>query len=112
MTNGEKYKTAQELAEAFDKFCNKSSADCCLDKLDLTNRNEDCAFAWLDLESEEKKPLPCPFCCSGETKVIGINHAKKVLCECCKAEGSVKDSIEQAVETWNTVVKFFMKGKK
>lgn len=111
MTNGEKYVTAHERAEAFRKYCEKTH-DIAGGPCVTQERCSICSLKWLDLECEEEKPLPCPFCASGETKVVGINHAKKVLCECCKAEGSEKDSTEQAVEAWNTVVKFFMKGKR
>lgn len=55
MTNGEKFKTAQERAEAFCKFCYKQTTEdngcgnCPLDKY------PSCAFAWLELEAEEEK---------------------------------------------------------
>jgi len=64
MTNGEKYTTAQERAEAFDKFCDRNEICCECRLSDEHDRSINaCRFAWLDLEAEEEKPLPCPFCC-------------------------------------------------
>lgn len=75
MTNGEKYKTAEERAKGFETFCFEHICAAC----PLNAIKPDCGdsrgqFAWLDLEAEEveddvvAKPLPCPFC--GCTDVV------------------------------------------
>jgi len=58
--NSEVYKTAQERAEAFERFC-YSCFNCPIPE-ELKDKDYKCAFAWLDLECYEEKPLPCPFC--------------------------------------------------
>ena len=61
MKNFEKYKTALERTSALREFCGKNTCNKCA--LGNLNRNViDCQFAWLDLEAEEEKPMPCPFC--------------------------------------------------
>ena len=62
MTNAEKFKTAEEMAREFSRFCYARKCDEC----QLNKSNEpypvDCCMAfWLELEAEYK-PLPCPFC--------------------------------------------------
>ena len=66
MKNFEKYKTADERANALRVFCNsnKTCKRCTLN--DATDDVRNCAFHWLELEAKEEKPLPCPFC-GGET---------------------------------------------
>lgn len=69
MTNGEKYVTPEQRAKAFKKWCEEKQktaigkvakhecSDCPLDM-----HTPCCFFFWLDLEAEEDKILPCPFC--------------------------------------------------
>ena len=62
MKNCEKYKTADERAKALRAFCNsnKTCKRCTL--YDTIDDVRICAFHWLELEAEEEKPEPCPFC--------------------------------------------------
>ena len=88
MTNGEKFKTAEERAKAFTKWCEEKQktaigkvakhecSDCPLDE-----RTPCCFFFWLDLEAEEEKPLPCPFC-GREVSVHTDAPEEWVSCEC------------------------------
>lgn len=59
MKNFEKFKTAKEREIAFNEWCSKTKYD--HECEDAMSCNE-CQFAWLDLEAEEEKPLPCPLC--------------------------------------------------
>ena len=69
MTNGEKFKTAEERFAAFIKFC-EGCPGC--KKCELSKYSEvgKCKFAWLELEYNEALK-PCPFC--GSTPVIADN---------------------------------------
>ncbi len=64
MTNAEKYKTAEERANAFKAFCDSQDEFCCSTKGEcpLFDKYMDChikegeyvcAFLWLELEAEE-----------------------------------------------------------
>lgn len=66
MKNFEKFKTAEERAMAFNEYCDKNSCQKCFD--DCMSHAVPCLLKWLDLEAEEEKPLPCPFC-GGECTV-------------------------------------------
>lgn len=59
LKNFEKFKTAEERANAFDLHCEETK---CKNKCDDALSCRECQFAWLDLEAGEEKPLPCPFC--------------------------------------------------
>lgn len=66
MTNGEKYKTAEERIEAHGEFCKRAMKGRVCEARDEKDCGK-CAFAWLELEAEEEKPeeekpMPCPFC--------------------------------------------------
>jgi len=55
MTNGEKYKTSHERAEAFNRFC-QSFTNCNGCKLACKGAFDSFRyFAWLELEAEEEK---------------------------------------------------------
>lgn len=60
MKNSEKFKSIQERSDAFRGFCRSRHCQDC--ELDPTQDNIECAYAWLNLEAEEEKPMPCPFC--------------------------------------------------
>jgi len=56
ITNGERFSTAQERSDEFDKFCSKfeSCYKCPLrDKQSFGNCGISCHFTWLDLEAED-----------------------------------------------------------
>ena len=81
MTNAEKYKTPEERANAFLKFCTpKTCAECKVDKHRISCTTA-CQFIWLDLEAEDEKPLPCPFC-HKETMPIHINSDNCFAVKC------------------------------
>jgi len=52
MTNGEKYKTAQERAEAFENWAEGNCGVNCAMKFDSCL---ECEFAWLDLKCASEK---------------------------------------------------------
>lgn len=87
MTNAEKYRTAEARSKAFTKWCAEKQktaigkvakhecSDCPLDE-----HTPCCFFYWLDLEAEDEKPLPCPFC--GSPCVVVYNAV-----ECANKDG-------------------------
>ena len=72
MKNFEKYKTAEDRVYAFREFCNPIVRSC-QTACKMSNADKfggvdpmKCFSNWLELEAEDEKPLPCPFC-GGET---------------------------------------------
>jgi hypothetical protein len=59
MTNGEKFKTAEERHTEFSNWCYERECDDC--ELHFCNCPEGCAFHWLNLKYKEELK-PCPFC--------------------------------------------------
>jgi Lar family restriction alleviation protein len=100
MTNGEKFKTADERSKAFGNYCNSQSCGC--NKCPLNKFAGDmCRFAWLDLEYKEK-PKPCPFC--GHTEVdIVLSGCHGGFDACCKDCGAtiIAESKTMVIEKWN-----------
>lgn len=99
MTNFEKYKTADDRAAAFAKWCLKTKYD--HECEDAMSCNE-CQFAWLDLEAEEK-PLPCPFC-GGEV----IVSDRQVYCADetnCNYGSGRRKSRDEAISAHNRVAR-------
>lgn len=102
MTNGEKYKTAEERVEEFDKFCKKHYCyNCPVGK--FGGRESACTFNWLDLEAKEEL-LPCPFC--GRTPVMADNvetmRSLSYFVRCaCGARFASALSMSAAAEMWN-----------
>lgn len=122
MLNSEKFKTAEERAEVFEKFCHGKNCDDCILRLSHCKYSVDACLAfWLDLEAEDEKPLPCPFCGSEcelheiwdkeECKSVGYN-VRCTMCEykspwACKYDGS------DAISAHNRVARAVMDaGKK
>lgn len=114
MRNFEKFKTAEERAKAFEKFCNvHDKCDC--SGCPLSEIKPDCGqsrgqFAWLDLEAEEEeKPLPCPFC-GGEVKFKHMVGGYSYVCECgyCATFSEFKS---EAIAAHNRVARAVMKEK-
>lgn len=93
MTNGEKYKTAKEREDAYTEFRNKT-------------RSEIGRFAWLDLEAEEEKPMPCPFCAS-DCSVIDNGGDLFVQCsnDDCQYSGKLTTTKDAAIAAHNRVCK-------
>lgn len=82
MTNEQKFKTPEERNKAFHRYC-KSVNDCSacpLGRMPMLR----CTFAWLALESEEEKPLPCPSC-RGEAVIVHpwTSAGSSVMCKKC-----------------------------
>lgn len=83
MTNGEKFKTAEERAKEFEAFCSGHICEVC----PLRAIKPDCGasrgqFAWLELEADGAEPLPCPFCGYRCFAVESISKKKwLVFCE-------------------------------
>lgn len=99
MTNGEKFKTAEERIVGWREYCKKYySLDKRCSECPLWKSGE-CRFRWLDLESEEELEK-CPFCGSKakERKSKGLYY---VFCTNCFVK--TVDSITQdaAISAWN-----------
>lgn len=99
MTNEEKFKTPEERAKAFEKFCeNLLCIDCPLGELHSPNV---CRYAWLALEFEDEKPMDCPFCGS-KCEVIGaVNH--RVKCTECNYESIMNSDREKVIAAHNRI---------
>lgn len=103
MTNEQKYKTPEERAEAFSKFCciSRKCDDCACAKQGKKGISL-CEFKWLTLEAEEEKPLPCPFCGSKDIKVIQATVSGYVAtCNDCWAASRAETTKADAVAAWN-----------
>ena len=66
MKNREKYKT-RELLEEFYKFLEKRCGSGTCKGCEVRDLCDDLGYdgifvGWLELEAEEEKPEPCPFC--------------------------------------------------
>lgn len=105
MTNGEKYKTADEREKAFIEFCNTRSY-CgficpCYGTGESRWKTRCSQFRWLDLEAEEKeaeaKPEPCPFCGS---MYVSVSQKNFVRCDICGAEVHAL-TVSKAIAAWN-----------
>lgn len=102
MTNEEKYKTPEERNKAFHRFC-KSVNDCSVCPLGKVP-NLRCPFAWLALEAEEEKPLPCPFCGRNAVCDRTPGISPNVRCTGCGAL-IYRDTLVDAIAAWNRRVK-------
>lgn len=112
MTNGEKYKTAEERSMAFRKFCASKickwegkEANCIFsDKIHDVCTHK-CEFAWLDLEYKEDLK-PCPFCGSENVSVYKSNVVDvwHVTCNRCGCKIDSYMNREIAISSWNSRV--------
>ena len=107
MLNSEKYKTAEERAKAFQVYC-------AVPKLKKHLSCIECQFAWLDLEAEEEKPLPCPICgCAVDIRKIGDYHTRSQVQCTCGYRCAWCDSGDEAIAQHNRVARAVMEaGKK
>lgn len=104
MKNFEKYKTAKERHEAFYKFCQGKTCDRCVLGCNHYKSAISCALEWIDLESEEEKPLPCPFCgkeCS--SSVCREDNCGVVACNYCGYRSSHTATREGAILNHNRI---------
>lgn len=84
MLNSQKYKTAEERAAAFYKFCHDRVCEKC-ELYDMTRLSRTCCLFWLDLdpEAEAEKPLPCPCCRKEVRETYNFDYTlKKLMCDC------------------------------
>lgn len=111
MTNSEKFKTVTERERGFLLFCNKHNDDGLCVKCPLNNKATKrlgCAYAWLDLEFEEEKPLPCPFCGSF---IVVEEHERfrmyNATCNnyTCRYQAPMCNSEAEAIAVHNSVCK-------
>ena len=105
MKNFEKYKTAEERTEAFNKYCKEHEEGFC---------SPYCAFVWLDAEAEEDavdevKPLPCPFC--GNPAFVNSYMSAlgcmmySIECSTCRYRSDSRSSSKEVVATHNRICK-------
>ena len=98
MKNGERYKSAKERLDAFRDLCNRCGT--------LMEVSE---FAqWLDLEVEEEKPMPCPFCgghCYVQSTIPECNHYVQCGSTECWYSGGRKTNRDEAIAAHNQVCK-------
>lgn len=78
MTNGEKFKTAEERAKEFEVYCHAHKGKC---RQNICTMNL-CRYKWLELEYKEDLK-PCPFCgseasCNGLR--LGLDERWYVCC--------------------------------
>ena len=108
MTNAEKYKTAKERSQAFNRFCNShrkglswipNCANC-----EFKDADDKCTFLWLAQEAPVEKPLPCPFC-GCEPSIIKNNGYYNVECQNHDCRMNVYtvtcESKNKAIAIWN-----------
>lgn len=98
MKNFEKYKTKNERMDAFEKYCETHSE---------WFRAPSCAFAWLDLEVEEEKPMPCPYCGSEVGLVKTPDNFWQTICHACCAKSMMHANKEVVVRTHNRMCNAF-----
>lgn len=108
MTNAEKFKTAKERCREFEKFCGNKRCESCVLKYGLGYR---CILAWLDMEADMEKILPCP-CCGGECVVSSHSEGYNVNCSSryCYI-GKTFESRDEAIAAHNRVARAVMAEK-
>lgn len=102
MKNSQKFTTPEERAEAFEKFCLEHICNKC--QLEVACSHARGQFTWLDLEAEEEKLLPCPFCGNQCTCNVDDVEEWRVYCKtpgCYRS--SVFDSKDRAIAAHNRV---------
>lgn len=119
MTNAEKFKTADERARALTKWCagkqktaigkvaKHECSDCPLDE-----HAPCCFFFWLDLEAEDEKQLPCPFCGSTDVVIQDVGGFE-LACQGCGFHTPSYMVLEKLTSEYQRVARAVMEaGKK
>ena len=94
MTNGEKFKTAEERRMAYEDYCEE-----CGKKHDPLMDE----FGWLDFEYKEELK-PCPFCGDSASLLSGTEDHYVICCNNECAAGLIArsfSSAEEAIDAWN-----------
>lgn len=102
MTNGEKYKGAEEREKAFNRFCDSMSlcAKCPVVTPGRMNKVI-CMLKWLDLEAKKEKQDNCPYCGNETYKGYILNaHGYAVQCK-CGYSSSIQVSMNEAIARHN-----------
>lgn len=102
MKNREKFWSIKERVTEFRKWCKNHRKLDRSGNIDCKHDCWACLMRWPDLEAEEEKLIPCPFC-GAETRVeeyIGMDHKPhyRVVCDDCYMQscaGSRKDVVEK-----------------
>lgn len=106
MKNFEKYKNQNDLIQAF--FANRSPSS-----IGVTIVQE--FVKWREMEAEEEKTLPCPFC--GSNTVITfrdtVRHVNKYCVECtvCNYRSEDKYQKDSAIAAHNAICRAVMAQK-
>ena len=107
MTNAEKFTTAEEREIAFNKWCKTQQHDCPRGSKCLR-----CMFHWLDLEAEDEKQLPCPFC-GGTDLVMQDVGGFEIACQGCGFHTPSYMVLEKLISEYQRVARAVMAaGKK
>lgn len=104
MKNFEKYVPAKDREAAFYQFCarQESCKSCVLSSFSESTPTA-CAFAWLDIDFEEEKPMPCPFCGAATEIEIDENGGYSIACIHCEYGSPVYNESEYAIEHHNRI---------
>jgi Lar family restriction alleviation protein len=103
MTNGEKFKTAEERGKMFNAYCHSQLCDDC--ELNKFNERQEssCYFHWLDLEHKEELKN-CPFCGGKAGVVSGIHEGCEyhwVECSECYGRSIGTSLADRTIAAWN-----------
>lgn len=90
MTNGEKFKTAEERHKAYALYCESMRG------MNLAILHD--TFEWLELEYSIALRV-CPFC--GGEAVLHEGECSFVKCHDCDAESFHGESSDEVVAAWN-----------
>lgn len=101
--NEQKYKTAEERVEAFNRFCSRT-ADCVGCELRGSGTFV-CQFKWLALEAEEDSIEPCVYCKS-KMSPMRVGNTFRVYCNTCGYQSSGSfETMQAAIAAHNRVAR-------
>ena len=112
MKNIEKYKTVYERTAEFEKYCksHEKCAGCGLINFESVTIAS-CAFAWLDLEAEEEKPMDCPFCGRAIHVYATDGGGKGMVCDNCGYSPCNTACFERNVKEHNRICRAVKEAK-